>query len=190
MGIRSSNVNPGVGYTASGTNGSFSLDIEKPWTEDFLEPNYDPYDTVHPYKVVNANGSTFEVVPGMLNNLPTVVDGTQGATPSWLTDIPAPQITWNWDATTNKSYVYLVAGPDVTTKEYPCPSSSAQAYPGVGSWDHLVTSTNAYGYILLAEATLDPVTSSVVVNQYVTGSLWTDRIKLGSTDATYYYARV
>lgn len=186
--MRPNSINPGVGYTGSNSAGAFTFAVDQPWTEDFLEPNYDPYDTVHPFKVVNANASTFEVIPGTLNNLPAVEDGTQGATPVYLTSTPS--IAWNWDAGTNKSYVYLVAGPNTTTKEYPSPSDATQAYPGVGSWDHTVSSTDDYGYILLAEATLDVGLGVVTVTQYVTGSLWGDRIKLGSSTATYYFARV
>jgi hypothetical protein len=48
----------------------------------------------------------------------------------------------------------------------------------------LPADTDAEGYIRIA--TVDGAT----VTQYVTGSLWADRIKLGSATATYYYARV
>ena len=48
----------------------------------------------------------------------------------------------------------------------------------------LPSDTDAEGYIRIA--TVDGAT----VTQYVTGSLWADRIKLGSATATYYYARI
>jgi hypothetical protein len=44
--------------------------------------------------------------------------------------------------------------------------------------------TDSEGYVRLATVDGDTVT------QYVTGSLWGDRIKLGTQTATYYYARV
>ena len=44
--------------------------------------------------------------------------------------------------------------------------------------------TDAEGYVRVA--TVDGAT----VTQYVTGSLWADRIKLGAGTATYYYARI
>lgn len=44
--------------------------------------------------------------------------------------------------------------------------------------------TDTYGYIPIAQITGD------VVTQLVTGSLWADRIKLGSLTAKYYYSRV
>jgi len=44
--------------------------------------------------------------------------------------------------------------------------------------------TDAEGYIRIATV------NGATVTQYVTGSLWADRIKLGTATATYYYARV
>jgi len=44
--------------------------------------------------------------------------------------------------------------------------------------------TDGEGYVRVA--TVDGAT----VTQYVTGSLWGDRIKLGTQTATYYYARI
>lgn len=44
--------------------------------------------------------------------------------------------------------------------------------------------TDEYGHIVIAEINDD------VVTQLVTGSLWGDRIKLGTATATYYFARV
>jgi len=54
-------------------------------------------------------------------------------------------------------------------------------------WDlgtPLPSDTNAEGYVRVA--TVDGAT----VTQYVTGSLWGDRIKMGDETATYYYARI
>lgn len=44
--------------------------------------------------------------------------------------------------------------------------------------------TDAEGYVLLASV------NGATVTQYITGSLWGDRIKLGTQTAQYYYARV
>lgn len=44
--------------------------------------------------------------------------------------------------------------------------------------------TDAEGYIKVAEV------NGSTVTQYVTGSLWSDRLKLGATTAQYFYARV
>jgi hypothetical protein len=48
----------------------------------------------------------------------------------------------------------------------------------------LPADTDAEGYIRIATV------NGATVTQYVTGSLWADRIKMGSQTATYYYARV
>jgi hypothetical protein len=181
---------PGTGYTFKASSKGVTLNIDPaPLTWD-LADTQNSYDFTHPYKVVNANAATFNVVPGMVNNLPTLVDGTQGVSPDWLTDSPPPDVEWNWDEDTNKSYVYLAVGKNSTTQAFPNPVSTLSTYPGVGSWDHLVTDTDDFGYIMLAEATIDPTTSKVVVSQYVTGSIWADRLKTGTDTARYYYARV
>lgn len=185
-----SKIQPGTGYNFSASSRGTTINVDPPFMTWQLDDVQNSEVIVHPYKVINATASTFSVVPGTFNNNPTLVDGTQGATPSWLTDTPAPTITWNWDATTNKSYVYLVGGPNTTTHVYPSPDSTTAAYPGVGSWDHLVADTNDYSYLMIAEATLDPITSAVVVTQYVTGSIWSDRIKIGDQTARYYHARI
>jgi hypothetical protein len=48
----------------------------------------------------------------------------------------------------------------------------------------LPSDTDAEGYIRIATV------NGATVTQYVTGSLWADRIKLGSATATYFYARI
>ncbi len=48
----------------------------------------------------------------------------------------------------------------------------------------LPTDTDGFGYIRVAEV------NGATVTQFVTGSLWADRIKLGAGTATYYYARI
>lgn len=185
-----SGIQPGTGFNLSASSSGTTLNIDPPFLTWSLEDTHNSEITLHPYQVINANASTFQVVPGTFNNLPTMKDGTQGATPVWLTDTPAPDISWNWNATTNKSYVYLVGGPNTTTHVYPSPDTTTAAYPGVGSWDSPTTDSNSYSYLMLAEATIDPTTSQVVVTQYVTGSIWSDRIKIGDQTARYYHARI
>jgi hypothetical protein len=54
-------------------------------------------------------------------------------------------------------------------------------------WDlgtPLPTDTDEEGYVKIAEV------NGTTVTQFVTGSLWADRIKLGEGTATYYYARI
>jgi hypothetical protein len=64
-------------------------------------------------------------------------------------------------------------------------------YPSTGtdfSWNissTMPTDTDAFAYVKVAD--INPDGS---VSQYVTGSLWSDRIKLGTNTATYYHARI
>jgi hypothetical protein len=54
-------------------------------------------------------------------------------------------------------------------------------------WDigsPMPSDTDAEGYVKVAEV------NGSTVTQFVTGSLWSDRIKLGTLTATYYYARI
>jgi hypothetical protein len=65
----------------------------------------------------------------------------------------------------------------------------ANVFPDAGGfeWDIATTmppDTDSEGYVKIA--TVDGAT----VTQFVTGSLWADRIKLGTATATYYYARI
>jgi len=184
-----SQMQPGSGYTFKASSSGTTLNIDTPFVfYDFADgENTAP---MHPYKVINANSSTFQVVPGTLNNNPTVVDGTQGLSPDWLTDVPPPTLSWDWNISTDKSYVYLVAGPDSSTHIYPSDNSEHDSYPGVAAFSDLLTDNDDYGYLLLAEAKLNTADSTVTVTQYVTGSLWADRIKLGTLTAKYYYARI
>lgn len=65
--------------------------------------------------------------------------------------------------------------------------SGSYEYPKTVTVEHGTTmpvDTNTYGYIKVAKLV------GTTIDQYVTGSLWTDRIKLGTNTATYYFARV
>ena len=56
----------------------------------------------------------------------------------------------------------------------------------------LLTDSDAYGYVLIGKFIMNSATSPTTgsLSQYVTGSLWGDRIKLGTITASYYYARI
>jgi hypothetical protein len=52
--------------------------------------------------------------------------------------------------------------------------------------------SDTWGYLVIGTITVDSITTptTFTVNQNVSGSLWADRIKLGTTTAKYYYARI
>lgn len=185
-------IQPGVGYTFDSSSKGFTFDT----SEQFPDPTYR---TTHPFKVINITydsaGSAwlYQVVPGTLNNnvaqieedsVWVLLDRTAGGLPDWPVSVLTP-----FDATTHNCYIYLRAGKDATSGAFPSSDDTASAYPRIIGSDVLLADTDTYGYVLLAVATegTGPVCSVV---QYVTGSLWGDRLKTGSDTARYYYARI
>ena len=185
-------IQPGVGYTFDSSAKGFTFDT----SEQFPSPDYRP---THPFQVVNVTydsaGSAwlYQVVAGTLNNTPAQIleDAVWvllDRTASGLPDPPVSVLT-PFDASTHKCYIYLRAGVDPTSDAFPSTDDTIDEYPRIINSATPLTDTDVYGYILLAVATegTGPVCSVV---QYVTGSLWGDRLKLGTLTAQYYYARV
>jgi hypothetical protein len=88
----------------------------------------------------------------------------------------------------------LRSGPDPATNDYPQATPDTPAddpYPRIYSQgsDPAGTDTDELAYLVLAKVT-EGVGGTFTVDQYVTGSLWADRIKLGTQVAQYYYARI
>jgi hypothetical protein len=125
----------------------------------------DPMPSFHPFLVqldtTDGDDSTYSIISGTVNNLvPDNIDDP---------------IT----VTTGAYYVYL---------KLPYVSG---VYPSAGtdfSWNvsaTMPTDTDAFAYVKVAD--INPDGS---VSQYVTGSLWSDRIKMGTQTARYYHARI
>lgn len=186
-------IQPGTGYNFDSSDKGFTLDTSDPFPSPDVQPNN------HPFKVVNiqydSGGSAwlYQVVPGTLNNIvPQIeedsvwvkLDRTTSGFPDWPVSVMTP-----FDATTHKCYIYLRAGKDATTDAFPSDDDTSTDYPRIINSDVELSDTDTYGYVLLAVAT-EATGPSITVNQYVTGSLWSDRIKLGDATATYYYARI
>ena len=188
-----SKIQPGNGYGFVSSGYGFSINAESPFDEN-IQPNSN-----HPFKVINvqydSGGSawTYQVVPGTLNNLVAQIlddsvwvklDRTTSGVPDWPTSVMTP-----FNATTKKCYIYLRAGRDAATNSFPSIDDTAAEYPRIINSDVVLADTDTYGYLLLAVAT-EATGPSVSVVQYVTGSLWANRIKLGSATARYFYARI
>jgi hypothetical protein len=185
-------IQPGVGYTFDSSSRGFTFDT----SEQFPDPTYRP---THPFQVINisydAAGSAwlFQVVPGTLNNnvaqieedsVWVLLNRTAGGLPDWPVSVLTP-----FDATTHKCYIYLRAGVDATSGAFPGSDDTAAEYPRIVCSDVELADTDTYGYVLLAVATEGTGPVCTVV-QYVTGSLWGDRLKTGTDTARYYYARI
>lgn len=185
-------IQPGVGYNFDSSNKGFTLDVSDPFPDNTQAKT-------HPFQVINVSydsvGSawTYQVVPGTLNNVVpqieedsvwVLLDRTSGGLPDWPVSVLTP-----FDATTHECFIYLRAGKDATSGAFPSSDDTSTDYPRIICSDTALADTDTYGYVLLAKATegTGPVCSVV---QYVTGSLWGDRIKLGTITASYYYARI
>jgi len=186
-------IQPGVGYTFDSSSKGFTFDT----SEQF--PSRDGLGVTHPFQVINVTydvaGSAwlFQVAPGTVNNIVpqidedsvwVLLDRTAGGLPDWPVSVLTP-----FDASTHECFIYLRAGKDTTSGAFPSADDTSSNYPRIICSDTALSDTDTYGYVLLAKATegTGPVCSVV---QYVTGSLWGDRIKLGTITASYYYARI
>lgn len=120
-------------------------------------------ESTHPFKVSALSASTYTVKTGAVNNA----------------------IPTNMSASltvTSSGYVWVAAGYDSTNKVFPDPTNLT-----IAAGATLPTSTTSVAYIALAQIV------SGTINQLVTGSLWGDRIQVGSggtASAHYYFARV
>jgi hypothetical protein len=190
---------PGVGYRFISSSSGISLDIGDPWPTN---------ETVagHPFKIINvsinAGGNvTYQVQSGTINNIVPLLDDYISSTTvlldrvtSGAPDPPTAElISADYDATTLTSYIALRSGPDATTNAFPSSDVTSNRYPLViGGNDPLVADTDTAAFIFLGTITVDNATTptAFTVSQNVTGSLWSDRLKLGTVTATYYYARI
>ena len=191
-----SKIQPGTGYGFTSGGYGFSINTTSPF------PSESEVSTRHPFKVIpiGPSGSNFryQVVSGTLNNIVPEIDdvitGTEvllDRATSGVPDPPTGQL--NISTSTLQSFVYLRAGP-ATTSPYDFPDTNTvnTSYPKIISSDVALTDTDTYGYVLLAKFDMDSATAPTTgaFSQYVSSSLWGDRIKLGTTTARYYYARI
>lgn len=156
-------IQPGVGYNFTSSSQGTNLDVQKDWVE------YVPaaLQTTHPFKVIDGGTTegvtTVTVITGAVNN-------------SIPTNMSASLTV------TSSGYVWVAAGYDSTNKVFPDPTNLT-----IAAGATLPTSTTSVAYIALAQIV------SGTINQLVTGSLWGDRIQVGSggtASAHYYFARV
>jgi hypothetical protein len=200
-----SKIQPGSGYGFNSGGFGFTLNTENPF------PNSGFNDFRHPFKIVNAQivtsgGSSyvsFQVVSGTINNLvPLLMDLASGTgikldrTTAGVPNPPNCQLySGNFDATTKTSYIELRAGAKTSAPfTYPDPDVASNQYPIIdgGNTAPFTPDDNVFGFLVIGTITVDSITAptTFTVNQNVTGSLWADRLKLGSSTANYYYARI
>lgn len=203
-------VQPGVGYTFTDSSQGTTLNIQQPWA---LWTNYAvAEDPGHPFKIINvqivtAGGSQvvrYQVQSGTINNLVAALEDVTATNLVLLNrtdpttgqpDPPTGQIDSAIYDGTKTAYIVMSQGPAISPpNDYPDPtfSPTSSRYPQIIALDLIPADVDARGYLCLGTITVDDVTTptTFTVNQFVTGSLWSDRIKLGTTTAKYYYARI
>lgn len=184
-------IQPGVGYTFNASSQGWNITVQQPWfpyiplvTDTFA---CSPF-LVHDPKLVTGEGGsyvTYEICPGAYNNLIPEVYDTVNEVWSPLNDLADDaELILDFNSTTT-CCVYLRIGNDGS---YP-DTVSGDGYPRVFSYSSVPTDDDDYAYLLIA--TVTEVSASVyTVSQYITGSLWGDRIKIGTDTARYYHARL
>jgi hypothetical protein len=196
---------PGVGYNFDSSAHGFTLDTSDPFPASTT--------TVigHPFKLINvalrtsggATTVTYQVQSGTINNLVPLIDDYVSGTEVMLDRVTAgvanpptgELASSNYDATTKTSYITLRAGPKTASPyTYPDDDDTTNQYPVIigGNTFPVTPDDNTWGFLVIGTITVDSITAptTFTVNQNVTGSLWADRLKLGSSTANYYYARI
>jgi hypothetical protein len=195
-------IQPGVGYTFTASSQGSNLNIEKPWapwtTYNVVEDVCTPFKVKNVKTVTEGESSivTYEICPGTINNLmPQVFNETSEAF-EYLDGLTAgAKLILDFDGTSS-SLVYLRVGPDASSPfAFPqgAPIGTADPddpYPRIyNTGGALPADTDTLAYLLIAK--VNALGGGVYsVDQYVTGSLWGDRVKVNGMTAKYYYARI
>jgi hypothetical protein len=186
----------GAGYTFDSTNGQSTISVDKEFSDYYEGSSF----TCSPYKVhyvveVTVGLSSYvkyQICPGTFNNqMPQVYDSVNEVWKYLNALAVDTELVLEFDSTTS-SFIYLRVGPSTGGNfppTVPSPTDPYDPYPRVYSTGSAIPSdTDTFGYVLLAKVTNTAGVYSI--EQYVTGSLWGDRIKLGTITASYYYARI
>jgi hypothetical protein len=192
-------IQPGVGYTFKASSLGTNLTIETPWSP-WINNLYE--DSCFPFRVKNVrvndgeSGSftTYEICPGTINNLMPQVFNASAETFQYIDKLTSPsQLLVEFNGTPS-SIIFLRVGQNEETflfpENIPTPSDPDDFYPRIYSTGLPIPPDNdEYAYLQVAKIVKLPG-DAFRVDQYVTGSLWADRIKLGTLTAKYYYARI
>jgi len=140
-----------------------------------------------------AEFRTYEICPGTVNNLMPQVFNTVTEAWEYLDDLtPGYQLIPEFTA--GECWVALRVGKSTASNDFPAPTPEGGAddpYPRIitqGS-DPAGSDSDLFAFVTLAKIT-EAGGGVYTVDQYVTGSLWGDRIKVGTQVARYYFARI
>lgn len=184
-------IQPGTGHIFTSSSEGFSIDTSEQFPSSDISGKYHPLQAYGFRKVSGTSTILFRVYPGTINNLVPQIEvdtGTWRKLDYQSGGVPYPP-EGVLNTTSGYYYIYLQTGVDPDGNSFPDSSTSSDYYPRIICFGVQQTDSDAYGYILLAHGHVD-ADDNVFNYQDVTGSLWADRIKLGTQTATYYYARI
>jgi hypothetical protein len=185
-------IQPGVGYTFDSSSKGFTLDTSDPF------PSRDgDASSPCPFTIVDRSESTtykFSCTPGMVNSVIPQIGISPDPTKR-LDYSPTPTTTFNFDTLTGYSYIYLKVSADYSTPPtlYPVTDQTDILYPRIISNSVQQAATDDSSFFLLAVAYQDPSATPpkpITITQLTCGSQWSDRIKVGTSTAKYFFARV
>lgn len=186
-------IQPGPGYTFSSSSLGTALNIQHPWSP--IPLYYTPEEETCPFTIVDASvGETykFSCTPGTVNSIiPQIGIAIDPA--KRLDKKPTPTTAFNFSPE-GYSYIYLKVSALYTSlpTEYPVADENDILYPRIISTSIQQTATDDSAFFLLAVAFQDPDATPpkpITITQLTCGSQWTDRIKVGTTTAKYFFAR-
>ena len=181
---------PGVGYRFMSSSSGVTLDIGDPWPDSVAAAPC-------PFTIVDASVGTdykFSCTPGMVNSVIPQI-GIVALATQRLDYVPTPTTTFNFDPTTGYSYIYLKVSADYSTPPtiYPVTDQTDILYPRIISTSMENLATDVSAFFLLAVAYQDPSATPpkpITITQLTCGSQWSDRIKVGTAIAKYFFAAV
>jgi hypothetical protein len=139
----------------------------------------------HPFTVASGESFLFRanVCAGMANNLvPLDEPGSGTLLPATLDFL-----------TTGDTFIYLRMGTEAYASDnpvFPVTDVSDEYYPTIVQSPTALTDTDEYCYILMGMARNVGDPDTFTVDQTISGSVWAERLKIGTETARYYWAGV
>ena len=183
-------IQPGAGYTFTSSSLGTNLNIEKAWA---------PYqifeDSCYPFKIYLAGEEEeeflFSCCPGTVNSIIPQL-GTAALEAQRLDQVPTPTTVLNFSAA-GYSYIHLKVSyiEEGGAIVFPVSDQADIQYPRVISNSEQQFATVDSVFYLIATIYKDPTTDAMTINQFANGSLWCDRIQVGSLEAVpnYFFAK-
>jgi hypothetical protein len=187
-------IQPGNGYGFTSSGYGMSLDIGNPFPDDGAGDSCRPLKVKYiGYTPSPDNTHTFSVCVGTVNNLVPQLkeDGVWVKLDRVVSGAASPPVCV-MNFTGGYTWIYLRVGKDAGSPaldQFPAQDTGQAGYPKIDSYGSVQTDNDTYAYLLLAHGFAN---SENVLTLYidVQNSLWTERFKCGSDDASYWWSAV